>query len=66
MNLFSYKVLGFVFLISLGFIYALLRIGQMTGEVSEVATTNLYFTIFFSLFFIMSLILFIYGFKKDK
>ncbi|MEK3974725.1 hypothetical protein [Psychrobacillus sp. FSL K6-1267] len=63
---FSYKGMGFVFLLSLGFIYSFLRIGQMTGEISEAVTTHIYFKLFFSVFFIISLILFIYGLKKDK
>lgn len=63
---FSYKGMGFVFLLSLGFIYSFLRIGQMTGEIPEAVTTHIYFKLFFSVFFIISLILFIYGLKKDK
>ena len=63
---FSYKVMGFVFLLILGFIYSLLRIGQLTGDVSEALTSHILFKIFASVFFIISLTLLIYGLKKDK
>ncbi len=63
---FSYKVMGFVFLLILGFIYSLLRIGQLTGDVSEALTSHILFKIFASVIFIISLTLFIYGLKKDK
>lgn len=63
---FSYKAMGFVFLFSLGFIYSCLRIGQLTGEVPEAVTTHILFKLFFSFFFVIGLIIFIYGLKKDK
>ena len=63
---FSYKVMGFVFLLILGFIYSLLRIEQLTGDVSEALTSHILFKIFASVIFIISLTLFIYGLKKDK
>ena len=63
---FSYKVMGFVFLLILGFIYSLLRIGQLTGDVSEALTSHILFKVFASVIFIISLTLFIYGLKKDK
>ena len=63
---FSYKAMGFVFLFSLGFIYSCLRIGQLTGEVSEAVTSHILFKLFFSIFFIIGLIIFIYGWKKDR
>jgi hypothetical protein len=80
-NMNSYKVLGFVFLIVSGLIYTFERIssvlstslikasfyaGKMTGEIPEVKYGNLFDNFFVPLFFLLSVILLVYGFKKSE
>ncbi|MEK3886441.1 hypothetical protein [Bacillus sp. FSL K6-3431] len=81
MNSFSYKILGFIFLLASGLIYALEDLssvlstsiiqagffsGQMSGSVPEVEKAHLFDNLFVPLFFLISLVLLVYGFKKRE
>ncbi|KQL52671.1 hypothetical protein AN964_03445 [Heyndrickxia shackletonii] len=75
----TYKVLGAIFILVSGFMYSIERAvtmlstnvviagfyaGKITGEVPKVEVASVFSNLFVPIFFVLGIILIIYGFRK--